>query len=138
MKCVRIIQAIVLAGLLTVGAAASAQPGVAKYQQLYTTGSVVTVSGVVQSVYQDTPPGVRIQAIYLNLKTDAESIPVQLGPESFIQKLTTKFEKGDKIEVTGAKVTVERKTMMLAAQVRKGAETIVFRNSSGVPVWSGQ
>jgi hypothetical protein len=109
MKCVRIIQAIVLAGLLTVGAAASAQPGVAKYQQLYTTGSVVTVSGVVQSVYQDTPPGVRIQAIYLNLATDAESIPVQLGPESFIQKLTTKFEKGDKIEVTGAKVTVERK-----------------------------
>jgi hypothetical protein len=127
-----------LRAFFAVGAAVSAQPDMGKYQQFYTIGSVATVSGVVQSVYQDTPPGVRIQAIYLNLKTDAESIPVQLGPESFIQKLTTKFEEGDKIEVTGAKVTVERKTMMLAAQVRKGAETIVFRNSSGVPVWSGQ
>jgi hypothetical protein len=138
MKCMRILQAIVLTGLFAVGSAGSAQPGMGKYQQLYTTGSVTTVSGVVQSVYLDTPPGVRIQAVYLSLKTDAESIPVQLGPESFIQKLTTKFEKGDKVEVTGAKVTVDGKTMILAAQVKKGAENVVFRNSSGVPVWSGQ
>jgi hypothetical protein len=138
MKCVRIIQAIVLAGLFAVGAAVLAQPGMGKYQQLYTTGSVATVSGVVQAVYLDTPPGVRIQAVYLSLKTDAESIPVQLGPDSFIQKLTTKFEKGDQIEVTGAKVTVEGKPLILAAQVKKGAESVVFRNSSGVPVWSGQ
>jgi len=138
MKRMRILQAIVLTGLFAVGSAGSAQPGMGKYQQLYTTGSVTTVSGVVQSVYSDTPPGVRIQAVYLSLKTDAESIPVQLGPESFVQKLTTKFDKGDKIEVTGARVTVEGKTMILAAQVKKGAESVIFRNSSGVPVWSGQ
>jgi hypothetical protein len=138
MKGIRIIHAIVLAGLFAVGPAGSAQPGMGKYQQLYTTGSIVTVSGVVQSVYSDTPPGVRIQAVYLSLKTDAESIPVQLGPESFNQKLPTKFDKGDKIEVTGARVTVEGKTMILVAQVKKGAESVVFRNSSGVPVWSGQ
>ena len=138
MNCVRNIQALVLAGLFAVGGAVSAQPGMGKYQQLYTTGSVVTVSGVVQSVYLDTPPGVRIQAVYLSLKTDAESIPVQLGPERFIQTLTTKFAKGDKVEVTGARVTVEGKTMILAAQVKKGAESAVFRNSSGTPVWSGQ
>lgn len=138
MTCVRKLQALILAGLIAVGGAVSAQPGMGKYQQLYTTGSVVTVSGVVQSVYLDTPPGVRIQAVYLSLKTDAESIPVQLGPERFIQALTTKFAKGDKIEVTGARVTVEGKTMILAAQVKKGAESAVFRSSSGVPVWSGQ
>jgi len=138
MKCMRILPAIVLTGLFAVGSAGSAQPGMGKYQQLYTTGSVTTVSGVVQSVYSDTPPGVRIQAVYLSLKTDTESIPVQLGPESFVQKLTTKFDKGDKIEVTGARVTVEGKTMILAAQVKKGTESVVFRNSSGVPVWSGQ
>jgi hypothetical protein len=138
MKYIRVIPAIVLMGLFAVGATVSAQPGMGKYQQLYTTGSVTTVSGVVQSVFLDTPPGVRIQAVYLSLKTDAESIPVQLGPESFVQKLTTKFDKGDKIEVTGAKLTVDGKTMILAAQVKKGAETVVLRNSSGVPVWSGQ
>jgi hypothetical protein len=138
MACVRNIQALVLAGLIAVGGAVSAQPGMGKYQQLYTAGSVVTVSGVVQSVYLDTPPGVRIQAVYLSLKTDAESIPVQLGPERFIQTLATNFAKGDKVEVTGARVTVEGKTMILAAQVKKGAESAVFRNSSGTPVWSGQ
>ena len=134
----RMIQAAVFAGLVAVGAAASAQPGMGKYQQLYTQGSVETVSGVVQSLYLDTPPGVRTQAVYLSVRTDAASLPVQLGPEWFVQKLPTKFDKGDQIQVTGAKVTVEGKTMILAAQIKKGAETIVFRNSSGVPVWSGQ
>jgi len=138
MNCLRQIQALVLASLFAVGGAVSAQPGMGKYQQLYATGAVVTVSGVVQSVYLDTPPGVRIQAVYLSLKTDAESIPVQLGPERFIQTLTTKFAKGDKVEVTGARVTVEGKTLILAAQVKKGVESAVFRNSSGTPVWSGQ
>jgi hypothetical protein len=109
-----------------------------KYQQLYTQGSIESVSGVVQSVYLDTPPGVRAQAVYLSVKTDAASLPVQLGPEWFVQKLPTKIDKGDRIEVTGAKVTVEGKTFILAAQIKKGAETIAFRNSSGVPVWSGQ
>jgi hypothetical protein len=138
MKGSGMLRLIGVAGLAIFGALASAQPGMGKYQQLYTTGSVTTVSGIVQSVYSDTPPGVRIQAVYLSLKTDAESIPVQLGPESFVQKLSTKFEKGDKVEVTGARVTIEAKTMILAAQVKKGAESVVFRNSSGVPVWSGQ
>ena len=96
------------------------------------------MKGVVQSVYLDTPPGVRTQAVYLSLKTEAASIPVQLGPEWFVQKLPTKFEKGDAIEVTGSKVTVEGKTMVLATQIKKGAESIAFRSSSGVPVWSGQ
>jgi copper(I)-binding protein len=138
MKTVRVIQAVVLAGLLTIGATVAAQPGMARYQQLYTTGEVQTVSGAVQSVYSATPPGVRTQAVYVSLKTDGDVIPVQLGPEWFIAKLATKIEKGDKIEVTGARVTVEGKSLMLAAQVKKGAETLVFRNDSGVPVWSGR
>jgi len=135
----RTIHAAALGGLVAVGAAASAQqPGMGKYQQLYTQGSVETVVGAVQSVYLDTPPGVRTQAVYLSVKTDAESLRVQLGPESFVQKLSTKIDKGDRIEVTGAKITVGGNTILLAARIKKGAETIVFRNSSGVPVWSGQ
>jgi hypothetical protein len=138
MKCARIIQTIVLAGLVAVSVAVSAQSGMGKYQQLYTTGAVVTVPGVVQSVYFDTPPWVRTQAVYLNLATDVETIAVQLGPEWFVQKLAIKFVKGDKIELTGARVTVEGKAMILAAQVKKGTESAALRNSTGVPVWSKQ
>jgi len=138
MNGVRTISVLALAVLFALSGAVSAQSGMGKYQQLYSTGSVVTMSGVVQSVYLDTPPGVRIQAVYLGLKTDAESIPVQLGPERFVQTLPTKFAQGDKIEVTGARVTVDGKTMILAAQVKKSAESAVFRISAGTPVWSGQ
>jgi len=138
MSYARMLRVGVLAIFVGESASISAQPGMGKYQQLYTTGSVETLKGVVQSVYLDTPPGVRTQAVYLSLKTEATSIPVQLGPEWFVQKLPTKFEKGDAIEVTGSKVSVEGKTLVLAAQIKKGAQSTAFRNSSGVPVWSGQ
>ncbi len=138
MNRIRVREAIVFAALVALASVVSGQPGMGKYQQLYAQGAVETLSGVVESVYLDTPPGVRTQAVYLSLKMDRASFPVQLGPEWFVQKLPTKFEKGDKVEVTGAKVTVQGKPLILAAEVKKDAEAVVFRNSSGVPVWSGQ
>lgn len=138
MKTIRIIQAVILASFLTISAAAPAQSGMGKYQKLYANGSIDTVSGAVQSVDLVVPPGVKTQAVYVILETEAGIVPVQLGPEWFVKQLDTKIEKGDKIEVTGSRITIEGKSLMLAAQIKKGAQTVVFRNSSGVPVWSGQ
>ena len=138
MRSLRILQAVTLAGLLTVSATVPAQSGMGKYQQLYANGSVETLSGTIQSVDLVVPPGVKTQAVYVSLQTEKGIVPVQLGPEWFVKKLDTRIEKGDRIEVTGSRIVIEGKSLMLAAQIRKGAQTIVFRSGTGVPVWSGQ
>lgn len=138
MKIIRTLQILMFTGFLAASATASAQSGMGKYQQLYASGSVETVSGMVESIDLVVPPGVRTQAVYLSLKTDVGLLPVQLGPEWFVQKLPARIEKGDKVEVTGARITIEGKTLLLAAQVKKSDQVLVFRNSAGVPVWSGR
>jgi hypothetical protein len=134
-RCVRMAVPVIL---LAVGATAAAQAGMGKYQQLYAQGDIQTVAGVVQSVDLVTPPGVRTQAVTVTLKTGTETIPVQLGPESFVQRLAFRIEKGDKIEVTGSRISVDGKSLMLAAQIKKGAQTLAIRNSAGVPAWAGK
>jgi hypothetical protein len=134
-RCVRMAVPVIL---LAVGATAAAQAGMGKYQQLYAQGDIQTVAGVVQSVDLVTPPGVRTQAVTVTLKTGTETIPVQLGPESFVQRLAFRIEKGDKIEVTGSRISVDGKSLMLAAQIKKGAQALAIRNSAGVPAWAGK
>jgi len=138
MKIIYMIQALMLSCFLSISASVSAQSGMGRYQQLYVTGEVVTVSGVVISRQLIVPPGVKTQAVYLNLMTKEGPLQVQLGPESFLEKTAGRYDMGDKLEVSGAKIILEGKPLILAAEVRKRGQVIVFRNSSGVPVWSGQ
>ena len=55
-----------------------------------------------------------------------------------MDKQTVKFAKGDAITVKGSKVTFEGEPALIAVSVTKGATTLVFRDASGVPAWSGQ
>jgi hypothetical protein len=48
-----------------------------------------------------------------------------------------KIEPGDRVEITGSRVTVEGKPTIIAAEVRKGDEVLQLRDAAGVPVWAG-
>jgi hypothetical protein len=75
--------------------------------------------------------------IHLLLKTDKETIDVHLGPGWYIERLDTKIEEGDKIEVKGSRVTIAGKPAIIAAEVKKGDSILVLRDSAGVPAWAG-
>ena len=75
--------------------------------------------------------------IHLMVKTDKETISVNLGPEWYIERLDTKIEKGDKIEVKGSRVTLSGKPAIIAAEVKKGDSILVLRDSAGIPAWAG-
>jgi hypothetical protein len=77
------------------------------------------------------------RGIHLQLKTEKETIPVHLGPDWFIERLDTKVEKGDMIEVKGSRVSFDGKPAIIAAEVKKGDNSLILRDSAGVPVWSG-
>jgi hypothetical protein len=45
------------------------------------------------------------------------------------------FSKGDEITFTGSKVKQDGADMMLAREIVKGQDTLVFRDDKGKPVW---
>jgi ribosome-associated protein YbcJ (S4-like RNA binding protein) len=107
------------------------------YQRMYNPATVETVKGEVVAVEKITPMKGMRYGIHLMVKTDKETIPIHLGPAWFIERQDTKIEKGDRIEVTGSRVTVNGKPAIIAAEVKKGGNVLVLRDKAGVPVWSG-
>lgn len=107
------------------------------YQRMYNPATVETVSGTVESVDKITPMKGMMYGIHLLLKTDKETISVHLGPGWYIERLDTKIEKGDKIEVKGSRVTFDGKPAIIAAEVKKGDNILILRDSAGIPAWAG-
>ncbi len=107
------------------------------YQRLFNPATVETVRGEVTAVERITPLRGMGAGIHLQLKTDKETIPVHLGPAWYIERLDTRIDKGDAIEVEGSRVTVAGKPAIIAAQVKKEGAQLTLRDARGIPVWSG-
>jgi hypothetical protein len=108
-----------------------------QYQRMYNPATFETLSGTVESVDKVTPMKGMYSGIHLAVKVDNEVVDVHLGPEWYIERLDTKIEKGDKIEVKGSKVTIAGKSAVIAAEVKKGDSVLVLRDANGIPAWAG-
>jgi hypothetical protein len=107
------------------------------YQRMYNPASVETLTGTVEAVDKVTPMKGMYYGIHLLLKTDKETVSVHLGPGWYIERLDTKIEKGDKIEVKGSRVTMMGKPVIIAAEVKKSDSVLKLRDENGIPLWSG-
>lgn len=107
------------------------------YQGLYDPAKLETLAGTVVGIEQTVPMNRMNQGIALTVKTDKETISVHLGPSWYFERLDTKVNKGDKVEIKGTRTTYWGKPVIIAGEVKKGDKVLVLRDSSGVPVWSG-
>jgi len=48
------------------------------------------------------------------------------------------FAPGDKVEVTGSRITYEGQPTIIAGEVKKGEQVLKLRDAAGVPAWAGQ
>lgn len=108
-----------------------------QYNRMYNSATVETLTGTVENVDKIIHMKGMNSGVHIMLKTDKETISVHLGPEWYIERLDTKIEKGDKIEVKGSRVTFAGKPAIIAAGVKKGDSTLVLRDSAGIPAWAG-
>jgi hypothetical protein len=108
-----------------------------QYNRMYNPATVETVSGIIESVDKVTPMKGMNSGVHVVLKTGKETISVHLGPEWYVERLDTKIQKGDTIEVKGSRVTFAGKPAIIAAEVKKGDDVLVLRDTSGIPAWAG-
>jgi hypothetical protein len=108
-----------------------------QYGRLYNPKTVESINGEVVSVDTITPLQGMSSGVHLIVKTDKESLSVHLGPAWYVQRQDIKIAPGDKVEITGSRITFQGKAAILAADVKKGDEMLKLRDENGYPVWSG-
>lgn len=108
-----------------------------QYGRLYNPKTVEPISGEVVSVDTITPLKGMSYGVHLTVKTDKETISVHLGPAWYVQRQDIKIVPGDKVEITGSRITFQGQPAIIAAEVKKGAEILRLRDENGFPAWSG-
>ena len=111
------------------------------YHWNWNPATVETLKGEVMTKDTITPPKGRsvLPAVGLTLKKEDEyAIYAHLGPQWYFDKQELAVEVGDKVEVTGSKITVEGNTVLLVSSIKKGDKTWQFRDPQGFPYWSGR
>jgi hypothetical protein len=98
---------------------------------------VVTVNGLVLAE-QRVDHGKGVKSVRLILKVGGEQLSVHLGPDTWVDRQKVRFAKGDEVAVKGSKFTYDGGAGLIAQSVTRGGDTLVVRDTSGKPAWSGQ
>jgi hypothetical protein len=65
-------------------------------------------------------------------------VHIYVCPKAFQEEMGISFSKGDQIAVTGSKVKQDTSDVILAREVVKGTDTLMFRDDKGKPVWDAR
>ncbi len=71
----------------------------------------------------------------LVLKNGEDKVRIYVCPKTFQDEIGISFAKGDEVAVTGSKVKQEASDVILARELVKGTDTLMFRDDKGKPVW---
>jgi hypothetical protein len=104
---------------------------------MYDLKTVETVRGEVVAVERFTPVKGMSAGLHLQVKTDKEILSVHLGPEWYLERQELEIKVKDLVEVRGSRLAFEGKPALIAAEVRRGDDTLTLRDASGFPAWSG-
>lgn len=131
MRPERLCKVVGMVVLLAVGLSFAQKADMPKYDP----AQEVTFKGVVDEV-KEIPATNNEVRVHLMVKTGSETLEVSLCPHTFLKDTDVAFAKGDQLEITGSKVKMDDKTMILAREIVKGNNTLVLRDKSGNPVWT--
>lgn len=107
------------------------------YSRNYDVNTVETIEGeVVEVSYNPSQKNAAMMGVHVVVKTESDTIPVHLGPVWYMNEQDS-LNTGDKIEVTGSRITYEGAPAIIAATVKKNEMTLRLRDQNGYPVWRG-
>jgi hypothetical protein len=125
---------LVVASVFVFAAVAFCQspPGVSAPK--YDRQTEMKTKGVVEEVNVLTV-GSRKDFTELVLKSGDDKLHIYVCPKPFQDEMGINFIKGDEIAVTGSKIKQETAEVILAREMVKGTDTLMFRDDKGKPVW---
>jgi hypothetical protein len=91
--------------------------------------------GIVEEV-KLLPLGTRKDFTELIIKSGDDTVYIYVCPKPFQEEMGISFGKGDEIAVSGSKVKQEASDVILARELVRGTDTLLFRDDKGNPVWN--
>ena len=76
--------------------------------------------------------------VELVVKSGDIQVVVYVCPKPFQDEMGITFTKGDAITITGAKVKQQESDVILARELVRGQDTLLFRDDKGNPVWDSR
>jgi hypothetical protein len=126
------------------GSVAGAQeaPAGGQGSKMYDVKTETTITGTVESVENITGTAGRgrrgMGGTHLVLKTDKDVVEVHVGPTAYLKEKGLTLVKGDRLEILGSQVTVDKEPVLIARQIKQGDKTWTLRDASGRPAWAGR
>jgi len=107
------------------------------YNLLYNQKSQITFDGVVTGIQRVNPmPGMDV-GVTLLVKNDdgGGTAVVELGPAWFVDRQMLQIKVKDRVSVTGSKVMIDGRGVILAKLVQVDTDVLALRRPNGVPYW---
>lgn len=103
----------------------------------YNPQTITTVKGAVESLGTLPPSAPRMMSAIRSavLKTEQGNITVYLCPDWYLNQQKIPLKVGDRLEVTGSKVTMEGQPAIIAKNLKKGDITVSIRDDQGGSLW---
>ncbi len=108
------------------------------YGRLYDIKTVETFQGTITKVEKVDCRRAGMYSVRLTVQQAKESTPVYIGPAWYVEKQGVKLSEGDKIQVTGSRITVNSSQVLLAKEIKKGEQVLKLRDDRGFPLWAGR
>lgn len=123
---------VILVVLLLVLGVNFQSPNAVQGAALYNPADEVVVKGTVQGIQEfDCPVSEGELGSHLLLKTADGTMLVHLAPVRIVTSQNLSFAPGDQIEVIGAKVRIAGKNGLIAREITRGNESVIFRDRTG-------
>jgi hypothetical protein len=101
----------------------------------YDVAAEITLQGVVEDFHESQLRGDH-PGLHLIVKTETESVEVHACPVRFMKELDFAIEKGDTVKVIGSRPGGTG--VVVAREVAKGQTSLILRDKTGAPVWTGR
>lgn len=95
----------------------------------------VTIKGVVEDFHESKARGDH-PGLHLIVKTETETIEIHACPVRFMTELEFTIDKGDTVTVIGSRP--DPAGVVVAREVTKGQTSLILRDKTGAPVWTGR
>lgn len=124
---------IIVSALLFVGAGVS-QKTPYNSALKYDRQTEVKAKGTVEEI-NALSVGARKDFTELVIKSGEDRLHIYVCPKPFEDEMGISFTKGEEIAVTGSKIRQDASDVILARELVKGTDTLMFRDDKGKPVW---